>query len=305
MRNLSLLLVIAMMAALLQTVASAATKKVNTKTPRILVPLYIYPEPGAWDPLYTAIRNSPSAAFLVIINPNSGPGDGSAPDSDYASAIQQLRSTAAANQTLELIGYVPTGYGKRSASQVKSFISTYAKWPRSVRPDGIFFDETITSQKYLAKYRNYTDFVKSQSWGVSTKTPSNATYAQRKGITMLNPGTWPESDKFWSIADHIVVYEDKLSNFDFGEYQQLTQNNVPVASNFQRSYIFYNVDSANVTTKDGRNFMGVDALVNATIRVLASRGGLFITDLKIGEEDVYAKFSGIWQEFVKMVGASS
>ncbi len=301
----TLLLVVAMLATLLQSAAGAATKPVDKTTPRILVPLYIYPLPGAWDPLYQAIRNNPTAAFIVIINPNSGPGDGTAPNSDYAAAIQQLRATAAPDQILELVGYVPTGYGRRSSSQVTSFVTTYSQWPRKLRPDGIFFDETITTAKYLSKYSSYTQLVKRKSWGAGAKLPANATHAQRTGITVLNPGTWPQNKGYWTIsADHIVVYEDKLSNFDYGDYAQKTQNNMAVGSRFQRSYIFYNVDANNVTTKDGRSFMGIDSLVNAVIRGLNARGGLFVTDLDIASTDVYAKFSTIWQDFVRMVAAT-
>ncbi|TKY86964.1 hypothetical protein EX895_003641 [Sporisorium graminicola] len=319
-----LLLAFTMLSAFVQTVTGAALDsrstakkskvqaKVDTTTPRILVPLYIYPLPNAWDPLYSAIRANPTAAFTVIINPNSGPGSGSAPDSDYAAAIKTLKSTASAGQVLELVGYVPTGYGKTSATKVKADVTKYAKWPATVRPDGIFFDETSTQSKYLAKYANFTDFVKSNKWSSSTTTTIStaksttvkATTA-RTGITILNPGTWPQDARFWSTsADHIVVYEDKLSNFNYTDYQHRTSKN-HLGSTFQRSYIFYNVDPSNATTKDGKRFTSLDSLVNATVTGLSSRGGLFITNLDIASTDVYAKFSTIWQRFVKSVASLS
>lgn len=256
-----LLLIITMLAALLQCVAAASvhhkpaasTKKVqhyaDTTTPRILVPLYVYPTPNAWDPLYTAIRNNPTAAFTVIINPNSGPGAGTAPDSDYSAAIKTLRASAGANQILELVGYVPTGYGKRSVAAVKADVKKYAGWPASVAMDGIFLDEAPTASTWLKQYTGYTDLVRNTKWASTTsntsskaktvkaknakhdkkeehekqkkgkkekkqkKVKKNVAIASRPGITILNPGTWPETDKYFTIADHIVVYEDKLSNF--------------------------------------------------------------------------------------------
>ena len=224
------LLLVAMFATLMQTVTGAsvaASKKtvqhnVDTTTPRIVVPLYIYPTPNAWDPLYTAIRNNPTAAFTVIINPNSGPGTSKNPPSDYASAIKQLRATAGVNQILELVGYVATGYGKRSAAKVQADVAKYAGWQDAVRPDGIFFDETSTQTKWLKRYAEYTDLVKNTNWAKtsaskstsSAKFSQKATNVQRSAITILNPGTWPEDKGFFTIsADHIVVYEDKLSNF--------------------------------------------------------------------------------------------
>lgn len=302
-----------MLSAFLQTVTGATvhprspakTNKVQTKTdtttPRILVPLYIYPLHNAWDPLYSAIRTNPTAAFTVIINPNSGPGSGATPNTDYADAIKTLRSTAATNQILELVGYVPTGYGKTSPTKVKADVTKYANWPAAVRPDGIFFDETGTQSKHLTKYTNYTDFVKSK-WPPSTSpSPQTTKPTPRKAITILNPGTWPQDACFWSTpSDHIVVYEDKLSNFNYTDYHHRTAKN-HLGTTFQRSYIFYNVDPNNATTKDGKRFASLDSLVEGMVGGLSSKGGLFVTDLDIASTDVYAKFSSVWSRFVRSV----
>lgn len=204
--------------------AKTVQPNVDTTTPRILVPLYIYPTSNAWDPLFTAIRNNPSAAFTVIINPDSGPGSSKVPPSDYAAAIKQLRATAAAHQIVQVVGYVATGYGKKSASKVKTDVAKYAAWPDTVKPDGIFFDETSTRSKYLHQYTEYTDLVSSTNWAPAPKTLSTTTSkiesanrprAPRTGITILNPGTWPDDSNYFSIADQVVVYEDKLSNFKY------------------------------------------------------------------------------------------
>lgn len=265
-----------------------------TMTPRIILPLYVYPTSGAWDPLYTAISQNPDAAFTIIINPNSGPGKGKAPNSDYTKAINQLRATAGPNQVVELVGYVPTGYGKRSKDKIKADVRTYSNWPDAVRPDGIFFDETNTQKKYLDKYTEYTTYAKSLTWG-SNQYGINA----RNALTILNPGIWPISSGFWAIpADTLVVFEDKLSNFNYTDY---VQKSLLMADPFKRSYIFYNADPSNLVTKDGKTFTDLDALVNASTNGLFSRGGLFVTDLDIQTTDVYAQFSDIWQQFVQAV----
>ncbi|KAJ9476188.1 Spherulin 4-like cell surface protein [Pseudozyma hubeiensis] len=367
-------LAIAVLIALVQTVIGAAihTKKlVDTTTPRIILPLYIYPEGGAWDPLFTAIKNNPTAAFTVIINPDSGPGQGTDPGADYSDNIKKLRATAGANQILELVGYVATDYGSKDAGLVKSQVLQYHNWTSAIRPDGIFFDETSTSSKWLTTYSAYTDFVKSLDWGVSDKSttavvkpvatstrststrkpastskpittkkltssqkpkstkkattsikrpkttsakkpkptkkakkpaPKRKTTKKHKrsiqntAITILNPGTWPEDPSFFSIsADHIVVYESPLSNFDYAEYQTLTAGS-NAGTDFQRAYIFNEVDPQNIVTKDGKKFASIQQLVQGTIDGLKSTGGIFASDL--GEPRVYTEFSNVWQDFV-------
>ncbi|SPC62252.1 related to Spherulin 4 precursor [Ustilago sp. UG-2017b] len=321
----SLLVLITMFASLLQTVTGTSTstskkvsqQSIDTTTPRILVPLYIYPLPNAWDPLYTALRNNPTVAFTVVVNPNSGPGTGKAPNSDYAAAIKRLRAIAGANQILELVGYVRTDYGKRAEAEVKADVAKYVGWADGVKLDGIFFDEVGTQSKWLKLYTNYTDAVKGSKWASTTKAYSSAHKAyvakskqkaskrlHRSAITILNPGTWPESSRFFDIADHVIIYEDKLSNFNYTEYKQKTASKKNAGRAFQRSYIFYNVDPNNATTKDGKKFT-MNSLVKASVNGLNAKGGLFITNLDIGSIDVYASFSSVWQRFVKSVASLS
>ncbi|GAC95022.1 spherulin 4-like cell surface protein [Pseudozyma hubeiensis SY62] len=369
-------LAIATPIALVQIVIGAAvhaTKLVDTTTPRIILPLYIYPEGDAWNPLFTAIKNNPTAAFTIVINPDSGPGQGTDPGADYSDNIKKLRATADTNQILELVGYVATGYGDKDPGLVKSQVLQYHNWTSAIRPDGIFFDETSTSSKWLSTYSGYTDFVKSLDWGVdtssvksitaivkpvatstrststpkavstskpkstnkptssqkpkstkkastSTKKPKSTKTAkkptskrkttnkhkrsnQNTAITILNPGTWPEDPRFYSTsADHIVVYESPLSNFDYAEYQSLTAGS-NAGSDFQRAYIFNEVDPRNIATKDGKKFASIQQLVDGTIHGLNSTGGIFVSDL--GEPQVYTEFSNVWQEFVTDVVAVS
>nr|CDI56707.1 related to Spherulin 4 precursor [Melanopsichium pennsylvanicum 4] len=251
---------------------------VNTSIPRIILPLYIYPNPkSVWEPLFTAIKSNPTVAFTIIINPNSGPGKTNSPASNYVAAIENLRSVVAPGQVVRLIGYVPTGYGKRGVDKVKADVNRYAGWPSAVKMDGIFFDETITSSQYLSKYTQYTALVKNIKTWANNSTP---------GITVLNPGTWPQDPHFFNIpgADHIKH---------------------PAATASQKSFIFYNVNPSNMTTKDGKKFSSLDSFVQSIVNGLDSNGGLFITNLDIADNDVYASFSSIWQAFINSVASLS
>lgn len=77
---------------------------------------------------------------MVIVNPSSGPGSGSAPNEQYQTAITQLSTYP----NVQKVGYVRTGYGDRGVDTILEEVDTYAGW-RSVSTDlamqGIFFDE--------------------------------------------------------------------------------------------------------------------------------------------------------------------
>ncbi|SNX87920.1 related to Spherulin 4 precursor [Melanopsichium pennsylvanicum] len=292
-----LLFIIAMLSALFHFVAPTpftAAKDlqerattVNTSIPRIILPLYIYPNPkSVWEPLFTAIKSNPTVAFTIIINPNSGPGKTNSPASNYVAAIENLRSVVAPGQVVRLIGYVPTGYGKRGVDKVKADVNRYAGWPSAVKMDGIFFDETITSSQYLSKYTQYTALVKNIKTWANNSTP---------GITVLNPGTWPQDPHFFNIpgADHIVIYEDKLSNFNYAQYKQ-------------KNCIVNQQQEASCSHSVSEKFHLLQhSFVQSIVNGLDSNGGLFITNLDIADNDVYASFSSIWQAFINSVASLS
>ena len=142
----------------------------------ILLPLYIYPGAGAWDPLYTAyvpfpptknLPNPPSSAtahpdvdFTVVINPCSGPCRGSRPDQVYLNEIPKLKSY----ENIRTLGYVATNYTHKVIDDVLADINTWAVWPNmynntKLKMDGVFLDETPSvydpaAYKYLEKARN-------------------------------------------------------------------------------------------------------------------------------------------------------
>ncbi|POS77851.1 hypothetical protein DHEL01_v203757 [Diaporthe helianthi] len=135
-----------------------------TNKPFVLVPLYIYPSPTAWDPLYVATEAHPELDFLVVVNPNNGPGADMLPDANYMEALASL--TAAHN--VKVIGYVHCSYGKRLLDELVAEVSAYRGWThaserredaKAIVVDGIFFDEVPSSTvfvQYMTSLANAT-----------------------------------------------------------------------------------------------------------------------------------------------------
>jgi hypothetical protein len=139
-----------------QTSPTTSTPQVKAGTSTslsVIFPLYIYPEIGAWDPLYTAYSlpppsnnpsnnsatSNPTLQFLVILNPNSGPGSAT-PDENYVRELTKMKTFS----NIRVIGYVRTGWATRSITDVLNEISIYASWNSKIGDSisGIFFDET-------------------------------------------------------------------------------------------------------------------------------------------------------------------
>src|SRR5262245_28411723 len=86
-----------------------------------LVPAYFYPtwwSGSPWDDLNKAAAKIPIEA---IMNPASGPG--ADVNTDYVAAVGALQNAGG-----KVIGYVSTGFGARSAADVKADINAYLSW---------------------------------------------------------------------------------------------------------------------------------------------------------------------------------
>jgi hypothetical protein len=146
----------------------------------LIVPLYQYPG-EEWDELVEIKLNNTSVPIVAVINPDSGVG--ATKNSDYASAIQDLKSAG-----IVVLGYVWTDYGDRPSSEVRSEISNYKRW---YSVDGIFFD-AMSNLRGKLKYYNNLD-----------------SYVERKGLSMTvgNPGTDTRRIYVGSV-DNIVIREN-------------------------------------------------------------------------------------------------
>ena len=152
-------------------------KKSATVNSDVLVPLYVYPAPGAWDPLFTAsainvsfqfeisaddfrIASHPNINFVVVVNPANGPGPGDGPDGNYTTEIPKLNSYA----NVRTVGYVSTEYAKRDVQLVQQDVNTYSRWSENATAKGmgmrgIFLDETPT--EYISTSAQYYEKITS------------------------------------------------------------------------------------------------------------------------------------------------
>ncbi|KAJ7814688.1 hypothetical protein B0H14DRAFT_2849795, partial [Mycena olivaceomarginata] len=113
--------------------------------------------------------------WYIIINPNSGPGSF---DQQYETCVSKL--PASSNQIT--MGFVDTKGGN-----VLGDIDTYAGWPSSSRPHGIYFDNVSPTTNQLSTYQGYIG---------------------------LDPGQTVTDSSYFSIADLINTYEDSYSSFN-------------------------------------------------------------------------------------------
>lgn len=121
----------------LQAALSSPTSRpqgfVPPARPFVLVPLYIYPAPGAWDPLFAAAEARPELDFWVVANPANGPGDGALPDANYVRELARL--TALRN--VKVVGYVHCSYGQRAAEDIVADVEAYGRWEGEMSVRGV------------------------------------------------------------------------------------------------------------------------------------------------------------------------
>jgi hypothetical protein len=193
----------------------------------ILVPLYTYPTDPMWTTLSASLTKYTQANFLIIINPDSGPGQHTLNNTDYVKGITKLKN----HSNAEIIGYVHTSYGNRSISDTQSDVSTYSSWPTGIRPSGIFFDEAATSQSNVSYYQNITAYVRSQFSSTAT--------------VLLNPGVVPTTNDYFNFASQIVIHEVSYKSYTSGGDNKVPSNVSP--SKF--SVILYSLPNKNKVLK--------------------------------------------------------
>ncbi|OXV07814.1 hypothetical protein Egran_04418 [Elaphomyces granulatus] len=286
-RRPRIFLVLFVLGTLLAVVSATAvvvsSKRQNNMGPTstVFLPLYIYPVPGAWDPLDHVINQYPSLGFTVVINPDSGPGGGPTPDVNYTREITKL----SIRRNVRLLGYVPTNYANRDISDVYQDIQTYANWPTAglnptLAVHGIFFDET--PQQYddasMTYLRDLTRAVKRKG-GLG---PDN--------FVVHNPGAVPDS-RYLETADSTVILEDTYDTFLERQGADMLTN----ISHGNRSQVCAIVHSA-------PNFQNNNNQMREFIKQLRGVANeMFVTDLS---ENYYSSFSGAWGDFVALMAAS-
>ncbi|KAK0386715.1 hypothetical protein NLU13_6550 [Sarocladium strictum] len=157
----------------------------------VVVPLYMYPVEGAWDPLFEAARAHPEVAFVAIANPNSGPGKDALPDASYLAALREMSGI----DNIRCLGY-----GSRALDTVNQDVDVYRLWNTSpdhaIRVDGIFFDEAPSDPQNVEYMRQASSHVH-ETW---------QSELHRPGEVMLNPGVVVDRE-YYDLAEHVVVFE--------------------------------------------------------------------------------------------------
>lgn len=253
-----------------------------TASSAVLFPAYLYPLPGAWDPLYEAVANNPSVTFHIIINPDTGPG-GSSPDSSYIVALQTLREYANA----VLIGYVHTSWTARSTDLVFADIDQYTDWATTgYGLDGIFFDEAI--QQVTSTAYTYMANITCHAKEVIQTSALNF-----NPMVYFNPGAIPDV-RYYTLADYIAVFEDSFANYLIAaETLETSMAGIPIT----RSAFIIHTLSSSWTAAQMSSF--VDTLADTD-----DIGSIFLTD-NPGTGNPYGSFAGDFATFVSGVNALS
>ncbi|KAF9262910.1 hypothetical protein L218DRAFT_959743 [Marasmius fiardii PR-910] len=165
----------------------------------VLFPMYIYPffntPCGGWTGAINTIQAHPTQPFYLVINPDSGPGSTSQPNSDWTGCIPQLKS---ASSNVKVLGYVHTSSGSQSQTAVVANITKYAGWSAAYRVDGIFFDESPTTAGKVT-------YMQTLAGQARTKFGSTSP-------VVLNPGTTTNSG-YYSFSNFIITAENFYSAF--------------------------------------------------------------------------------------------
>lgn len=167
----------------------------------ILLPLYVYPVPGAWDHVYSAIEKNPTLEFQIVINPDSGPGPSSSSPSSGPAVVgyddNWINATATINayNNTRTFGYVHLTNGDEALDAVEANITTWRTWAdhgtANISLHGIFFDETPDDD---AAYMEALVGAARDSLGPDAQ-------------VIFNPGKEVLDDSYFALADHVIVSE--------------------------------------------------------------------------------------------------
>lgn len=102
----------------------------------------------------------PDVNFLVVVNPNSGPGTEPLPGKDYAREVPRLN----AFPNVHAVGYVRVDYCRKPLADACAEIDRYARWrrhpdaPPGLHVEGIYVDET--PNHYSPEAAQYLDHLR-------------------------------------------------------------------------------------------------------------------------------------------------
>ncbi|KAF2024198.1 hypothetical protein EK21DRAFT_79208 [Setomelanomma holmii] len=180
----------------------------------VIVPLYVYPAMGAWDPG----RFLPKDTIHYVVNVHNEPGEGVLPSAEYSHATETLNSF----DNIRTVACVATMWCARNLTSVLDEIAAYSFWgdyDESIAIDGIFVDETPT--QYAPDYASYLQTIAQavyESDGIKDGYIGKATFqlgTGAPGATVHNPGALPDSKYFSEVLspDLTIIFENTFSNW--------------------------------------------------------------------------------------------
>ncbi|TQS37199.1 hypothetical protein Golomagni_02335 [Golovinomyces magnicellulatus] len=266
----------------------------------IIVPLYVYPFPKAWDPLYKAIQNYKRLNFIVVINPENGPGRQnygqfhygdeedtiSIPDSNYIREIPKLNSFS----NVLTVGYVSTNWAKRDLELVLGDIKIYSNWSKKHRngsiPDlgvrGIFLDETLSCYTDTGAqfFKQLALFIRSEDiFGPNS-------------LIIHNPGLIPDS-RYMPYCDISVIFEESYSKYQRSDFSAIAA--FQKAANVRQEAIACIIHSLPNTLQSSERRLLIQDLCSFSNHI-------FLTGLS---QDYYAQFWENWPLFVADTAAAA
>ena len=179
--------------------AEATNEQVPTHPMSIAFPLYIYPLPDAWTPLFTAIERNQNIIFNLIVNPNNGPGAPPLPDTNYIQNLAKLNS----HSNVHLFGYIHTTWGARPLAAIEADLAVYGGWAQhaaaDIHVDGVFLDEAPSDLKFIAYMKSIAQATKAalgsqaRVWG-NPGVPVDAAFYAVVDVVNACENSW----EFWA-----------------------------------------------------------------------------------------------------------
>lgn len=258
-------------------------------TPSILAPFYIYPAPGAWEPLYTAATAHPDVRFDIIVNPDTGPGGAACPDSNWISTLQQLSTY----DNIRTLGYVHTAnrfdcgdsgtdicVTTAPVEQVNANVTKYVGWGEcdgGVAIDGIFFDES----PYQAN-PDFVQYMQTASSFASSALPAGSELVFNAGAAVQDP-------QYWALTDYICVLENSEAGWRADGGLAAVEARVQGGFADQAAVILYGYRSGVQRLRSD-----VQAIVETGL------GSLFVSDA-----GSYAEWGAQWLEFADALATAA
>jgi hypothetical protein len=266
------------------------------------------------------IAANPDINFLVVVNPNSGPGSGPLPGHDYVREVPILNSFP----NVVTVGYVRIHYCKKPLAETCAEIDTYANWNRNhdipgLHVQGIYVDETPNHESdisgryldHISHFIKHNDGLLGKRMVRMRQPPPVPPLEEENNLLQLapcwptlpcfvltagrfclkqvvhNPGTPPEGDlASFGDPDLVCICEEP-----YGLYQAtgLQKRLDDLSPEYERCV--YQISGIPVNEMD------------RVVRELCQRGQfVFATDLM---DDFYESFGPSWHAFVAAVKNAS